>query len=407
MQVEVTLLPHQRELLESDSKDVLMLGGIGSAKTFALVQYVMKMVAMYPDANHMICANTYTQLMNATVEACTKFLKEYRIPHRLVKGSTERYLQIYNTKFFLYSLKNYEDIRGIEVGSIAVDELCFAKIEAYKVIKGRLRDKRGPLEFRGFSSPNGFNWTYDTFGSHYGKGQTERKHLIKAKTIDNIFLPDGYYDDLVEEYGGLSNPLAKQELLGEFVNLQAGAIYWGFDRDVHVKPVKPQPGHMIFVGQDFNVDPMCSVYVQKIMDTFYVFGEDALQDSNSYDAADHHVKRLRGKNYTVIPDSTGKARKSSSRHGATDIQIFKDAGITVAATHNPLIRDRQNNVNIKFKQNNIVIDPSCKQLIAELETLSSRDKEGEISHLAPALGYVLWKLAPMKLPKKKSSSTRR
>ena len=110
MDINLQLLSHQQELLESTKKNVVMLGGIGSAKTHALVLFVLDMVSKYPDARHMICANTYTQLMNATVEALVGFLNMYRIPYKLVKSTSDRYIQILDTKFYLYSLKNYEDI---------------------------------------------------------------------------------------------------------------------------------------------------------------------------------------------------------------------------------------------------------------------------------------------------------
>jgi len=403
MDLNLSLLPHQKQLLQCEAKNAMMLGGIGSAKTHALVLYVLKMVAEYPDANHMICANTYTQLMNATVEALVKFLNQNKIPHKLVKSTSDRYIQILDTKFYLYSLKNYEDIRGIEVGSIVADEVCFSKEEAYKVIKGRLRDTRGPLEFRGFSSPNGFNWVYDIFG--LGSADSPNYAVIKAKTYDNIFLPDGYYEELLHEYGGEKNPLARQELFGEFVNLTSGSIYWGFKRDQHVKPTAMKEGEVIYVGQDFNADPMCGICLQHRGGKFYVFKENVLPDSNTYETAQYLNKIFFNNRFAVIPDSTGKARKSSAVRGATDLQILKDHGIHVMSTYNPLIRDRQNNLNMKFKQGLIQIDPSCKTLIQELETLSSRDKEGEKSHVAVALGYAIWKLAPMKKQRLRSRST--
>jgi len=61
-----------------------------------------------------------------------------------------------------------------------------------------------------------------------------------------------------------------------------------------------------------------------------------------------------------------------------------------------LIRDRQNAVNILFKKQELYIDPSCTKLIKDIETLSSRDTEGKVSHLGPCLGYVVWKMKPIR-----------
>lgn len=399
--MDIQLLPAQKAALQSKAKKTLMLGGIGTGKTRTLALQALAWSVEYPKARYMITANSYTQLINATIPGIINVLEEYKIPYNLLKSTADRKLSINGTDFYLYSLTNYETIRGIEVGGILCDELPFGKREAYDVMLGRLRDKRGPLQFRGFGSPNGFNWCYEEWGN-IQLGQD--KELISAKTSDNIFLPDGYFTDLVEQYGGVDNPLARQELFGEFVNLTAGAVYWGFDREKHIQTTVPQKGQMIYVGQDFNIDPMSSICAQYIDGKFHVFKENILYDSNSYEAAGHLQKLFRGDNFCVIPDSTGKQRKSSAVRGATDLQIFRDHGIHVLPTYNPLIRDRQNNVNLHFQRGQIVIDPSCKTLIKELETLSARDKEGLISHSAVALGYIIWKLAPMKRPTRQSYS---
>lgn len=399
--IEIELLPAQKAALQSKSKKTLMLGGIGTGKTRTLAMQALQWAVEYPKAKFMITANSYTQLINATVPGIIAVLEEFNVPYHLLKSTADRQIIINGAKFYLYSIQNYENIRGIEVGGILCDELPFGKREAYDVMLGRLRDKRGPLQFRGYGSPNGFNWCYEEWGN-IQPGQD--KELINAKTSDNIFLPEGYYEDLVEQYGGIENPLARQELLGEFVNLTAGAIYWGFDRDRHVKPTVPKKGHMVYVGQDFNVDPMSGICVQYENGIFRVFKENILHDSNSYETALYLTKTFKGDSFCVIPDSTGKARKSSAARGATDLQIFRDHGIHILPSHNPLIRDRQNNVNIHLQKGLIQIDPSCKTLIKELETLSQRDKEGLISHAAVALGYVIWKLAPMRKPQRQSYS---
>lgn len=391
--MDVALLPAQKRLLQSKAKKTGMFGGIGTGKTRTLAYQAIDWVVHYPKARYMITANTHTQLLNATIPGVIGVLEELSIPYEIKKSTSDRMLIINGTKFLLYSLTNYEHIRGIEVGGILSDEIAFAKRDAYDVMMGRLRDKKGPLMFRGFSSPNGFNWCYDEWGN-IQPGQD--RELVQAKTSDNIFLPEGYFEDLVEQYGGVENPLARQELFGEFVNLTAGQIYWGFDRDRHVKPTPPLKGAMTYIGQDFNVDPMSSVCVQHKDGIFRVYRENILYDSNSYETAQFLVSNFAGRNFCVIPDSTGRARKSSAVRGATDLQIFRDHGIHILPSHNPLIRDRQNNVNVKFQKGQIQIDPSCKTLIKELETLSSRDKEGLISHAAVALGYVIHKLDPIK-----------
>ena len=122
-------------------------------------------------------------------------------------------------------------------------------------------------------------------------------------------------------------------------------------------------------------------------------------DANTFTLASRLQKELFHFPYrSIIPDSTGKARKTSSQK--SDHQILKDAGFTLDVTTNPPIRDRQNALNRMFNLKKIVIDPSCTNLIKELETLASRDKEGEVAHISVALGYVIHKLFPVVQRKK-------
>jgi phage terminase large subunit len=401
MQVKKTktikLLKAQKAFLLSKSKKALLLAGIGYGKSFTGAHFVIKMLSEYPRSNGLITANTYTQLVNATIKTLTSELDYLNIPYHAVLGGANKHIDIYGVTIFLYSLERPDTIRGIEVGWWLSDESAFAKKEAIQICRGRLRDENGPLYERHTTSPNGFNWCYEEFENKDRENKTPKIALYRGITRDNIFLPDGYYDTLLEDYGGEDNPLAKQELFGQFTNLQEGAIYWAFDREKHVKSCSLNKDFPVYVGQDFNVSNMEGCYVQFIDGTFYVCQENILthHGANTDNAATKICKDLAEYRPMIIPDSTGKAVKTSAR-GASDIEILRRYGLEVIPTHNPFIRDRQNAVNLSLKKIKMIIDPSCKFLIKEFETLSSRDKEGDKAHVSVSLGYVVWKLAPIR-----------
>ncbi len=399
--MELSLLQGQYEFITCESKKALLLAGIGYGKSFSGAHFVINMVSQYPKSKGLITANTYTQLVNATVSTIQGELSILNIPHKVVLGGARKFIKIFDTLIYLYSLERPDSIRGIEAGWWLSDESAFAKHEGIQICRGRLRDKNGPLYERHTTSPNGYNWAYDEFENKDGSNITKDIALIRGKTRDNIFLPEGYYDSLLEDYGGADNPLAKQELFGQFVNLLGGAIYWAFDRNRHVKHCKPDRKFPVYVGQDFNIDNMENVYVQYINGVFYCFQENILKQhgANTDTAATKICKDLIPKyRPLVVPDSTGKALKTSS--SGSDIEIIKRYGLTVLETKNPFIRDRQNTVNILFKQGRMIIDPSCTCLIKELETISSRDKEGDQAHVSVALGYVAYKIEPLKQSKR-------
>lgn len=391
--MEYKLLPGQREFLSSLQPICVLNAGIGYGKSWVLAHFILKMITKFPKTKGLIVANTYTQLSNATVPALTGLLDDLGIEYQLVMSGARKHITVGSSQIFLYSLEQYDNVRGIQVGWIAGDEIAYSCREALNVIFGRLRDNSGPLYARFVSSPRGFNWWYEFCSQSNVK-------LITGKTKDNTNLPPEYYSQLVELYGGEDSPLARQELFGEFVNLTSGQVYFSFKREVHVSKVELDKNHPVYVGIDFNIGNMSLIYSQWINNRLLVSSSIKLTDTNAntFDAAVRIKTDLIGYNVKVIPDSTGKARKTSSNSSKSDIQILKDYGLNVLETSNPRIKDRQNTLNLALIRNEVSINESCRDLVKELETYSHDDIEGSTVHLSVALGYILWKLNPLKTP---------
>ena len=150
------------------------------------------------------------------------------------------------------------------------------------------------------------------------------------------------------------------------------------------------------IGTDFNVQPMTSVVIRVINNVYCVIDEIYLENSDTYKLADELLKR--GYRGTLIPDSTGKNRKTS---GKSDHEILKEAGFRIPSVRNPFVTDRVNNVNRLFTANRIIINPKCKKLIADLEKVVWKKNkidagaDGMLGHITDALGYALWHLDPI------------
>lgn len=396
----VELLPYQIKALNSNSRETGIVAGIGTGKSYTAAMFIIKMCFENPKSKGFIGAPTFSVLMNATVVTLTNLLDQYGIPYTAVLSGARKRFVINGVTVYLYSMDAPETLVGFEIGWAVVDEAAYVKIEAIKKLQGRMRHPKGPHKFLYISSPNGYNWMYDMFGDYQRKKGDHQYNLIQARTKDNVFLPEGYYESLVESYGGEESSLAKQELFGKFVNMFSGAIYWGFDRKVNIKDnVDLDPRYPVYAGVDFNIDEMNAVMMQFIGGKFHVCERVQLTDigANTYDMAKYLVQNYQNKyDLRIIPDSTGKARKTSSASSASDIEILRQHGLVVENTKNPFIRDRQNTVNINFKHGNLVINSKLVKLIKEVETLAARDKEGSVSHAAVGMGYVVWFLRPTK-----------
>jgi len=137
---------------------------------------------------------------------------------------------------------------------------------------------------------------------------------------------------------------------------------------------------------------MTAIVAQMVNDAFHILDEVYINNADTFRMVDELKKK--GYTGTVIPDSTGKARKTS---GKSDHLILKEAGFRIPAVRNPFVTDRVNNVNRLFTANKIKISPRCKKLINDLEKVAWKDnkldQKGEskhLTHISDSLGYYLW-----------------
>lgn len=411
---EIQVLPHGLEVLEAQEKFIYMQGGVGVGKTFTLGDLMVKYRAETKNNEVLICANTHKQLRDSTLKGITDRLAMYGLNEEEHWSYQEQrgMFDLMGMKSYLRPLENVDKaIAGLTVDKILADEYAFIgrpnltpKYIHNKLIQ-RLRGNNGINQFVAVSSPNGIGFLHDIFVTN----ATNEHKFIQCKTKDNTFLSSSYYNSLLSAYGcvdKLGNPsdeleylssLAKQELMGEFVNVQENSIYYAFNKERHLKEVKKTHG-TVYVAMDFNVEPMCAIAAQYINGKFNIIDEFIIeQNADTFKMVDLLTKKgYRGAR--IIPDSTGVNRKTS---GKSDFQILRDAGFVIESVRNPIVFDRTNNVNRHCIENLIHINPACKWLIRDLEKVKWRGgkidqvTDSTLSHVSDALGYLLWKLNPI------------
>lgn len=401
--MQVELLGHQYETLQSTEKYIALISGVGGGKTWTGVHWCLQQTYLHPDALGFIGATTYGQLRNSTLSAVFSELNRLEIPYTYNQSSG--ILQIFEKKFLCKSLDNYDALRGIEIGDMWLDEAAFLKADAWNVMIGRLRDKRGSLRTLLTTTPNGYNWVFSHFHPD-GEKNTPEHRLIKAVSRDNTFLPDGYLDSITSQYGKDSK-LAAQELMGEFVNVSTGQIYYSFEQDLNVTEVKYNPAYPIWIGMDFNPHKMAAVLGQVIGDKLYIFEEifDTQHGSNTEKVCKKIISKY-GSGHFVCPDSTGN--KATSNSNRSDHAILKQYGFNLKGASNPYRVDRYEAVNLNLEKKNILIDNSCKSLIRDLEQVSYKegtdkpdDSDSMLTHCSDAFGYLVYKtMNPFKVKPK-------
>lgn len=391
---DVELSRQQMDFVESQAKYTLFCGGLGSGKTYAGSVWAAMMALKHQNCAGIITANSYSQLSKATLVTFFGILNDLGIPYTYRRNAGE--IDIYNSTIYTMSMENYDLLRGIEAGWAWSDECAFYRKESFDVLMGRIRQKSGPCQWKGTTTPNGYNWLYSSFVEK----PLPMSQVVTSKTSDNIAnLSETYVETLQQQY---DSNLSRQELDGEFINLTSGKVYYAFDRNKNVGPVEER-NNIIHLGLDFNVDPLCGVFGYTSNGKIYISQELYQRDSNTFKAAKEVVSRYPYVQMQAICDQTGDRRKTSS--AKTDHQILKDAGINVLRFINPPEKDRWNNVNRLLDQGLLIIDPKCKSLIADLEKLVHENKDEMLGHISTSLGYLCWYFNPMQKPRRRPSIT--
>jgi len=392
MEINLELSESQYDFLYSEKKESLFCGGVGSGKTTAGALWVIKMVKEHPHTPGLITANTHSQLTKATLAELFKWLDIFKISYKYLVN--QNVLFINNTKILCYTMEKPENIAGPNVGWWWGDEVSFYRKLAFDKGSARVRDKKAPCYIRFTTTPNGFNWVYD----HFVVKASEEKEVIYSSSIDNIDnLDEGFVHRLRENY---DSRMAVQELDGQFISLNSGQVYYAFDRRKHVKNVELEATDLLLVGLDFNVNPLCGVFVAKRGEMLYVVDELYLTNSNTFQAAKEIIRKYPARYMQIIADETGNRRRTSSAQ--TDHEIIRRAGLELVKFSNPLVKDRFNNINRLFDRNYIKIHPRCVNLIKDLEQLTHDNDDEMLSHSTDALGYVAWKVNPLQKPKRKA-----
>lgn len=353
----------------------------------------------------LIGAPTYAMLRDITQPALLEILSRNHIPFTFNKSENMIELTDCRSRIILRSLNNPDHLRGTNLAWFGVDELTFAKQEAWERLEARLRDPRARRR-AGFAvwTPRGFDWVYRKFVND----PVDDYHVTLAKPFENRHVlnvvPD-YYEHLKKSY---SEEFFKQEVLGQYLNVGCNLVYYEFNRLKHVKPLQIDPHQPIRWSLDFNYRPMCSVVTQTFGDTIHVVDEIVLKPATTDLAAEEFIRRYGNHpgDIVIYGDAAGFAKRSN---GPSDFELVRNvlrtAGLSASAFQtelkNPQVSLRIRLVNGKMRNTygdtHLFVDPKCKELIKDFEQVTYKEdsydikKAPERTHTSDALGYVVHK----------------
>ena len=400
--IKNNLLPHQQKFCEdTNHRKLALVCGFGAGKTYALVSKSFMLAAMNVGHISAVFEPTSPMLRDILMRTMNDLLEEWQIPYTFRASPLPEYVLSFQEgthTILLRTILTYQRLRGQNLCAVGFDEAdTVPKRDAEQAMNMALaRLRSGNIQqFYATTTPEGHSWAFETFE----KNAKEDTRLIKAKTSDNPYLPEGFIDSLLENY---PPQLIQAYLNGNFTNLTTGAVYSRFDRNKHLINSIPFDIKMetLLIGIDFNVMNCNAVVAVKDRDKLIVI--DEITKQNDTDALAQEIKRRYPNNKILVyPDASGAAR-STINASKTDIAILQSYNFTsMALRSNPPIKDRVQTLQALLENSKgwvrLAIHASCRRLIECLELQSYDEKSGDpdkqngYDHLNDALGYLVYR----------------
>lgn len=328
------------------------------------------------------------------------------IPKKWIRKINETRMTIFlinGSKIMLKGADKPDSLRGVGLHFVVIDEAQDSKEDVWEtVLQPTLATTNGHALFIG--TPKAFNWLYHKYmlGQRGAKVRAGRRMVPNEwqswqfPTITSPFIPAR---EIEARRRDMDPKSFRQEFEASFETM-SGRVYYPFDRNIHVGDYPFDPRLPIFIGMDFNIDPMSAIIVQEHANgEIWIPDEAVLFGSNAQETADELARRYYRyiNRVTIYPDPAGNNR--SHERGETSLDILREAGFKhiVFKRKHPLVQDRVNSVNRLFKTaegvSRVRVNSTCRHFINAAEQTIYKagtrevDKSQGVEHPMDAFGY--------------------
>jgi hypothetical protein len=384
-------------------------GGFRSGKTRSLMAKAVYLSANNPKSVGAICLPTHGMAIRGFLHEWIEFLEEHGIRYRKVPNMTAYDLYFNNvpTRVLLLSSENYLRARNLELCWFGLDETdamvgdrAFASWDLFisRLSGGRIQ--------HGFavSTPEGYGFMYEKFQKAIEDKPELEKHykLYRASTSDNPYLPDNYIESLQASYTAQQ---IRSYVNGEFCNLTTGNVYYAYERVANRTELFEHSFHRswpMYVCVDFNagINATAIAFVDPASKAIYIVDEVFGQRDTTTLIA-YLKQKYSHRKMILMCDASG------NRGTISEVSLFTNANFDTSNVErsNPLIEMRVASVNSKLRNSMdqrtlFVNDRVCKHVVQTLEQQGyvngKPDKGRGLDHMADAIGYMVWKLFPIR-----------
>lgn len=394
--VDVTLHNKQMEVYASKHRFKVVVAGRRWGKSM-LSKSMMMRAAKKPRARVWYIAPTFRMAKQIMWDEVLD-----SVPKRWIKKVNHSTLTIVlknRTEISLKGADRPDTLRGVALDFVVLDEFQDMKADVWvKVIRPTLSSTGGGAMIIG--TPKAFNYLYELWkiGQRPDMQLQGQWKSWQFKTATSPFIPA---EEIEAARADMDAKSFEQEYEASF-NTMSGRVYYPFDRTIHTGRYEFNPELPIWVGQDFNIDPMSSVVMQPQPNgEIWIVDEIILPSSNTNEVCDALEKKFWRwqHNVTIYPDPAGGQRQHA--RGETDIDIFRTRGFKKVKykRKHPPVADRINSVNSQLMSANgdirLKVNETCRETIAAFEQTLYKpggrdvDKAAGVEHPADALGYCI------------------
>jgi hypothetical protein len=308
-------------------------------------------------------------------------------------------LLINGSKISLRGADNPDSLRGVGLDFVVLDEFAWITEKAWsEVLRPTLSDRQGSAMF--ISTPVGkSNWAYNMY--RMPQQDPEQWAAWQFTSLSGGRIPESEIEAARRD---LDERTFRQEYEASFEE-SGSRIYYGFT-DANIRECSNPDVSVIYIGMDFNIDPMSAVIAVRSGDEMHIIDEIRIFGSNTDEMVQEIQSRYSRSRVWVYPDPASRQRKTSAG-GRTDLSILQNAGFTVKApnAHDP-VRDGINAVNSRLCNSlgvrQLFVDPKCKYTIESLERHAYKegttqpDKDSGYDHMTDAVRYMINYIWPVR-----------
>lgn len=414
------LRPHQEQytLWNTRKKFILAAAGRGSGKTELTRRRQVRWLPLKQRGVsmplHGYALPTFAQAKRVAWEPILSL-----IPKRWIRkiSTSELYVEtIFNSRLYVLGLDKPERAEGVQWSTFVIDESC----------------DQPPTVFDASILPalsHNCEWTARIgVPKRHGPGASSFRRaweLARAGNDPNavaLMWPssDIVSPEIIEDARRRLDPETFDEQYNASWLSMGGGVYYCFDEAENLSEVMYNENLPIYVGCDFNVDPMCWVLGHFIQGSLHIFDVVYRRNTNTRQC----LMYLKGKygdhesGWFFTGDASSHSRKTSADFSDYQ-QIHAYEGLknkrVLFPKSNPSIASRIMTLNSAFETDDgtrrCFFNPSLRQLIDDTSGLTYKpgtrqvDESTGMDHITDALGYLTMYLLPIRVQGSQGSIT--